>query len=133
MKPMTGAAPEGASLPSGTPQITLISVAAFARVCNQPGTELYLMSYKEAEGGRVELANQEVDTDLTLIPPEYYEFADLFSKKEADKLPPHHEYDHTIPLEPGKTLPFGPIYKCSPMELEVTREYIENNLKKRFI
>ena len=29
------------------------------------------------------------DPDLSSIPPEYHEFADLFSKQEADKLPPH--------------------------------------------
>jgi len=117
------------------PKVALIGAAAFAFVCNQPGTELFFMSYKESEGGTVELSNQELepDADLSSIPPEYHEFAGLFSKKEADKLPMHHSYDHTIPLEPGKAPPFGPIYKCSPAELEATREYIETNLRKGFI
>src|SRR5579859_7081438 len=81
------------------------------------------------------MANQEVglDVDLTKILVEYHDFADLFSKREADKLPPHRTYDHTIPLEPGKAPPFGPIYKCSPAELKATREYIETNLGKGFI
>ena len=67
------------------------------------------------------------------IPPEYHDFADLFSKKEAEKLLPHRTYDHTIPLKPGKAPPFRPIYKCSLIELEVTREYIETNLQKGFL
>ena len=121
--------------PRTAPKVALIGAAAFAFICNQPGTELFFMSYKEQGDGTIELANQEVepDVDMTKIPTEYHDFADLFSKKEAEKLPPHRSYDHTIPLEPGAVPPFGPIYKCSPVELEATREYIEKNLRKGFL
>jgi hypothetical protein len=30
------------------------------------------------------------------LPKEYHEFLDVFSKKEADKLPPHRPYNHKI-------------------------------------
>jgi hypothetical protein len=30
------------------------------------------------------------------LPKEYYKFLDVFSKKEADKLPPHRLYDYKI-------------------------------------
>ena len=118
------------------PKISLIGVNAFAFVCNQPETELYFMTMEETNATHLasqEMGAPEPDPDLSLIPPEYHEFADLFSKKEADKLPAHRPYDHTISLEPGKAPPFGPIYKLSPMELEVVRKYITDNLKKRFI
>jgi len=75
----------------------------------------------------------EREPDLSLIPPEYHEFADLFSETEAKKLPPHRPYDHQIPLEPGTTPPFGTIYSLSPTELETLRKYIEDNLNKGFI
>ena len=60
-------------------------------MCNQSETELYFVSITEADG-TVHLTTQEItaqdpETDLSAIPPEYHEFADLFSKKEADKLP----------------------------------------------
>jgi len=118
------------------PKVSLIGANAFTFVCNQPGTELYFMTMEEANAAH--LANQETaapdpDPDLSTIPPEYHEFADLFSKWEADKLPPHRSYDHTIPLEPGKAPPFGPIYKLSPAELETVRTYITENLRKGFI
>ena len=121
-------------MPRMAPKVALIGAAVFTFVCNQPGTELFFMSYKEQRDGTVELANQEVepDIDMTKIPLEYHDFADLF-KKEAEKLPPHRTYDHTIPLEPGAVPPFRPIYKCSPVELEATREYIEKNLRKEFL
>src|ERR1700738_13682 len=74
-----------------------------------------------------------LDSDLSTIPPEYHEFADLFSKKKADILLPHWPYDHQIPLEPGTTPPFDFIYSMSPMKLKVLRKYIDENLKKGFI
>ncbi|SPC63566.1 related to transposon-encoded proteins with TYA, reverse transcriptase, integrase domains in various combinations [Ustilago sp. UG-2017b] len=51
------------------------------------------------------------DTGLSdIIPPEYHQYLDVFSRVRADKLPPHRTYDHHIPLEEGKSPPFGPIY-----------------------
>jgi hypothetical protein len=78
-------------------------------------------------------ATPDPDPDLSTIPSEYHEFADLFSQEEADLLPPHRSYDHQIPLEPGTTPPFGPIYSMSLTELEVLRKYIDENIRKGFI
>jgi len=119
------------------PRVALIRAAAFAYVCNQPETELYLMTMDEI-CKTISISAQETDirepeTDLSMIPLEYHKFADLFSKKKADELPPHQPYDHTVPLESGKVPPFGPIYKLSPVELETVRMYVEENLSKGFI
>ena len=73
------------------------------------------------------------DPDLSSVPSEYHEFQPLFSKKEAEKLPPHHSYDHAVPLESGATPPYGSIYSMSPLELETLGKYIEENLGKGFI
>ena len=48
-------------------------------------------------------------SDLTKLPPEYHEFADVFSESKARSLPPHRSFDHKIELEEGKTPLFGPI------------------------
>ena len=80
-----------------------------------------------------ETDNPDPDPDLSMITPEYCEFADLFSKKEAVKLPVHRSYDHTISLESRKVLPFGLIYILSLTELEVVWKYITKNLRKGFI
>jgi len=45
----------------------------------------------------------------SLIPPEYHSFLPLFCKSNANKLPPHHPYDHCIPLKEGFELPSGPL------------------------
>ncbi|SOV01837.1 uncharacterized protein UDID_18810 [Ustilago sp. UG-2017a] len=68
-----------------------------------------------------------------IIPQEYHQYLDVFSRVKADKLPPHHTYDHQIPLEEGKSPPFGPIYSLSEHELKTLREYLEENLAKGFI
>ncbi|SOV04806.1 uncharacterized protein UDID_17198 [Ustilago sp. UG-2017a] len=46
-----------------------------------------------------------------IIPQKYHQYLNVFSRVKADKLPPHCTYDHQIPLEEGKSPPFGPIYK----------------------
>ena len=77
----------------------------------------------------------ESQPDLHLIPEEYRaEFANIFSKKEAEILPEHRSYDHTIPLQEGTTPPFaGSNYSLSPAELKVLDQYIKDNLRKGFI
>lgn len=71
--------------------------------------------------------------DLCAVPKIYHQYADVFSKQNADKLPPHRPYDHHIPLKDGTTPPFGPIYSLSEVELKTLKEYLDENLEKGFI
>lgn len=69
-----------------------------------------------------------------LLPNEYHEFLNVFSKKEADTLPVHRkDSDHHITLE--GPLPDGGnrMYPMSREELDLVRTYIEENLTKGFI
>jgi hypothetical protein len=65
--------------------------------------------------------------------PELKNYADVFSPKEAEKLPPHRNYDHNIRLQEGKTPSFGPLYPMSRNELIALKEWLEKNLRKGFI
>ena len=67
------------------------------------------------------------------LPKKYTEFSDVFDKVKANRLPEHRPYDCPIDLQPGKEPPWGPIYNLSPTELEVLREYIDENLANGFI
>ena len=71
--------------------------------------------------------------DCDMVPADYHTYLDVFSKERADTLPPHRPFDHTIPIEEGKTPPFGPIYSLSETELKALKDYLEENLKKGFI
>ena len=63
----------------------------------------------------------------------YSDLKIVFEKTEADKLPPHRDYDIAIELIPGGQLYFGPIYSLTVPELKALKEYIKENLKKHFI
>ncbi|MBW0530765.1 hypothetical protein O181_070480 [Austropuccinia psidii MF-1] len=47
---------------------------------------------------------EEIETVIKVVPSVYHQYLDLFSKVKAEKLPPHHAYDHHIKLE-GSLLP----------------------------
>ena len=70
----------------------------------------------------------------TNVPIEYKEYQQLFQEgPKNEALPKHQLWDHKIPLEEGKSPPFGPIYQLSEKELKVLKEYIDDNLSKGFI
>src|SRR5438876_527140 len=73
-------------------------------------------------------------TESPVIPEEYRDLAEAFSKSKSEELPPHRgSLDHSIPLEKDSKPVFGPIYNLSETELQVLREYIEEKLRKGFI
>ncbi|KAG0153766.1 hypothetical protein PDIDSM_2421 [Penicillium digitatum] len=60
--------------------------------------------------------NPKTDTEpdpVSALPEEFRDFAEVFSPKEAERLPPHRSYDHKM--------------------LEVLKDWIEDNLRKGFI
>lgn len=57
---------------------------------------------------QVETALQEINTPedpAVELPVELKDYCDVFSPKEAEKLPPHRPYDHDIKLKDGQTPP----------------------------
>jgi hypothetical protein len=68
-----------------------------------------------------------------IIPPKYHYYVKIFEKVNTNKLPPHHPYDHKIPLEDGFQPPFGPLYSLSHPELEELKRWLKENLSKGFI
>jgi len=73
------------------------------------------------------------DPKIEEIPHQYQDLAIVFSKKEADKLPPHRLTDCKIVLEKDATLHYGPIYPLTEEESQVLKDYIKENLEKGFI
>ena len=49
----------------------------------------------------------------TVLLTEYYDYLDIFSQAEIDKLPPYRDADYKIELEPGKVPPYGSLYFIS--------------------
>jgi len=117
---------------SGRPNIAIIGAAAFLHALKLPGSynfELCLRSL-DIQANSAKLAET---PDLSNVPSEYHEFANIFSKNKAEVLPPHHPYDLKINLEEGAHPPVGPIYSLSVSEQEALKEFIEENLNTGFI
>jgi RNase H-like domain found in reverse transcriptase/Reverse transcriptase (RNA-dependent DNA polymerase)/Integrase zinc binding domain/Chromo (CHRromatin Organisation MOdifier) domain len=68
-----------------------------------------------------------------LLPPEYADYADVFSEEDAAMFPKSTRVRHAIPIPEGAEVPYGPIYPLSQGELEVLRKYIDNYLARGWI
>ena len=97
------------------PHISMINVAAYLHASKLPGSVTFQLQL--SPDGTLGWAVQEVPPDLSSVPEDYHEFADVFSKGKADTLPPHHSYDLKINLEEG-TPPPNHMYSLSQSELE---------------
>ena len=64
-----------------------------------------------------------------VLPPQYADYADIFSKRTFNVLPPQQDFDHAIKLKELFVLKVAKIYPLNPQEVDVCREFIEENLK----
>ena len=69
----------------------------------------------------------------TLLPKLYTLFLDVFSRKEADTLPKHGPYDHTIHLKEGTQASMFTLYSMSRDKALELCQYLDENLSKEFI
>ncbi|KAH0358992.1 hypothetical protein KCU65_g10159, partial [Aureobasidium melanogenum] len=76
--------------------------------------------------------SKDVDPAL-ILPLQYHEYLDVFSRKDAKTLPPHRTYDHAIDLLPGKEPPYGPLYSMSRDESEELLRELKSQLDSGFI
>jgi len=110
------------------PNILLINAVAFCRACKLEGSTQFSI-YLRPSG--VDLHSTKLSSkgpDLSGVPSDYHEFADVFDKGKASQLPPHCPYDLKIDLEEGSTPPLGTIYPLSPVELEALRKFLDENI-----
>ena len=117
---------------SGWSNITIIGAAAFlctSKLLDSHNFELCLHSL-DIQANSTKLAEA---PDLSNVPSEYHEFADIFSETKAKVLAPHHPYDLKINLEEGAQPPVGPIYSLLASKQEALKKFIEKNLNMGFI
>ena len=92
--------------------------------------EIFSISIRDIEKA---LASKSTTDPAKKLPTEYHDFLNLFSQADSDILPPHHPYDHKIPLIKEKTPPWGLLYSISQDKIKVLKTYLEKNLNKGFI
>ena len=115
-------------------QISLINAPAYLHAAHLPGSEVFQLSLTREGTYRKAVHHNTLPTmDLSNVPEEYHEFADVFSKQKADTLPPHQSYDLKIELEDSASPPPGCMYSLSPSELEALRIFVDEHLSNGFI
>ncbi|MBW0530903.1 hypothetical protein O181_070618 [Austropuccinia psidii MF-1] len=58
---------------------------------------------------------EEIETLMKVVPSDYHQYLDVFSKVKAEKIPPHRAHDNHIKLE-GSLPQVGVIYSLSNQE-----------------
>ena len=100
----------------------------------QGATEAAGMPIHPDRANQVQVAALQQDKAPTEIPPEYTNYANVFSPDLAMELPENTGInEHVIELIEGKKLPYGPIYSLGPVELETLKAYSKTHLKTGFI
>ena len=74
-----------------------------------------------------ELAITAHKNEVTL-PPQYEEYADIFSEQTFYILPPWRDFDHAIDLKESFIPKVAMIYPLNPQEVDTCKEFIEENL-----
>jgi glutamyl-tRNA reductase len=108
----------------------MISAVGSHRQTKKDGSEVFLPSLEEIhrilENKRYERQSEERETKR-IIPKEYHEYADVFSKQDSNTLPPYRKFtDYRIVLEEGMTPGYCPLYKQSEEECDD-----ESSVRKR--
>jgi transposase InsO family protein len=135
-----------------TINICSISAAAFSIQLKRPGNVFFTTSLYELDREIEDRQNKGTEpldpkvgplpyeTELQwlqrILPEEFKDFADTFSKEASNRLPPHRPYDHKITIDNPKDadeLGYAPLYNQSTQELEEVKRYLIENLDKGFI
>jgi len=111
-------------------EVYAIDSASFLRLARKKNHDLFAIFMRDID--KALKITPSVDP-ATLLPPEYHDFLDVFSRELADTLPERRLYDHKIQLQKGKTSTFGPLYDMSQDELRVLKKYLKDTLTKGFI
>ena len=63
-----------------------------------------------------------------MVPAQYHDFRDVFSKEAFDELPPQKAWDHAIDLSPGTELPHSWMFPLSPAEQKELDDFLQENI-----
>jgi hypothetical protein len=101
--------------------------AEFDRTMRDPRTEVYACSVSfVAQNGAEQV-------EMTNLPPEYSDFADVASEDNSKELAVHSRNDLAINIAEGEVPPYQPLYGLSEAELVVLRKYLAEFMQRGWI
>jgi hypothetical protein len=100
---------------------------------NPPHAKIAEASSRQTVASKLAEAANKLKAEVTL-PPEYQQFAKVFSEKASERFPPSRPYDHAIDLKPDApaTLPAKAI-RLPADEMVAAQEFIAENQRLRRI
>ena len=110
------------------PPVSFIGAPAFIRACKLPGS-VQMRLYLRASSAH----SVPSPPDLSSVPAEYHDYAEVFSDAKANTLAPHRPYDLHIDIEENKPIPPSPMYSLSAVEQKALREFLDENINSGFI
>ena len=116
--------------------IARIGAALFTMLTKKPGHKVFTVNLKDLDQVFKPFWQPALDTSIdlsTIIPSEYHEFLNVFSRQKSDEIPLYGAYNYYIPLKEGIKPPFGPLYNMSHKKNEELCKYLLENLDKGFI
>ena len=112
--------------------IAMIDADAYHAACRLKKNQVFAVSMRDIQYQAEKEARAKTNPK-SIVSQEYYNFLDVFSKKNSDTLPLYLKYDHKIHLKeewkPGYTL----LYKMSSEKIYAVKRYLDSYLAKRFI
>ena len=108
--------------------IALISTAPFMQLCKLQSMQTFRIHLSDISISTNFASISEEALDLSNIPEEYHDFANVFSKAKAEKLAPHWPYDLKINLEEGTSPLIVPMYPLSQSKLKVLHNFLDDHL-----
>ena len=113
--------------------IALVSTPAFTLACYLKGSVQSSMQLHTQESDLCSAFTTTETTDLSRVPLEYHNFADVFSKSKADMLAPHCEHDLKINLEDSASPPLKATCSLSFFKFSYLYEFLDKSLSMGFI
>ena len=112
--------------------IAMIGADAYCIACHLKGAQVFAVLMRDIQYQAEKEARAETDPK-SVVPQEYHNFLDVFSKKNSDTFSPNRKYDYKIHLEEKQKPGHASLYKMSPKELDAVKKYLDSHLAKGFI
>ena len=100
--------------------IAMIGADAYCATSCWKKAQVFALSMRDIQYQDKKKARAEIDP-ISVVPQEYYDFLDVFSKKNSDTLFPYWKYDHKIHLEEEQKPDHAPLYKMLFKELDTVK------------
>ena len=110
----------------------MIDTDAYCTTCRLKKAQVFAVSMRDLEYQAEKEAKPEIDL-RTVVPAEYHDLLDVFSKKTSDTLSPYWKYDHKIILKEEQKYGHALFYKILPQKLDAVKHYLDLHLAKGFI